>query len=115
MIATFNWDPFLILAHVRNRVVGTLPEIRFLHGCVRYASCPDHDVLGQPGEYCRMCRNALVQSSIMFPHHEKDYARDGIIARDVTTEGGKLLLDKAVARAGVPIKASCFCRHQAAA
>ena len=27
----------------------------------------------------------------------------------------KLLLDKAVARADVPIKASCFCRHQAAA
>ena len=35
--------------------------------------------------------------------------------RDVTTEGGKLLLDKAVARAGVPIKASCFYRHQAVA
>ena len=82
VIATFNWDPFLMLAHVRNRAVAELPEIRFLHGCVRYASCPDHDVLGQPGEYCGMCRNALVQSSIIFPHHEKDYARDGIIARD---------------------------------
>ena len=29
-----------------------------------------------------MCRMALAESSIMFPHHEKDYASDGIIARD---------------------------------
>ena len=82
VIATFNWDPFLMLAHERNRAVVALPEIRFLHGCVRYASCPEHDVLGLPGEYCPMCRKALVESSMMFPHHEKDYARDGIIARD---------------------------------
>ena len=49
MLATFNWDPFLLLAHARNRQVAGLPEIRFLHGCVRYASCVEHDVLGQPG------------------------------------------------------------------
>ena len=82
VIATFNWDPFLMLAHVRNRGVAALPEIRFLHGCVRYASCLKHDVLGQPGERCPMCGEALVESSIMFPHHEKDYASDRIIARD---------------------------------
>ena len=82
VIATFNWDPFLMLAHARNRAVSPLPEIRFLHGCVRYASCLGHDVLGQPGECCPMCRKALVESSILFPHGDKDYASDGIIARD---------------------------------
>ena len=82
VIATFNWDPFLMLAHARNRAVSKLPEIRFLHGCVQYASCPDHDVLGQPRERCPMCSEPLVKSSIMFPHGDKDYARDGIIARD---------------------------------
>ena len=82
VIATFNWDPFLLLAHARNRTISGLPEIRFLHGCVRYASCAVHDVLGQPGERCPICRGALVESAIMFPHGDKDYARDGIVARD---------------------------------
>ena len=82
VIATFNWDPFLILAHARNRAISNLPEIRFLHGCVRYASCPDHDVLGQPEERCPMCNRSLTHSSILFPYGDKDYAKDGIIFRD---------------------------------
>ena len=82
VIATFNWDPFLLLAHARNRAVSGLPDIRFLHGCVRYASCAVHDVLGQPAERCPICKKALEKSTIMFPHGDKDYARDGIIARD---------------------------------
>ena len=82
VIATFNWDPFLLLSHARNRAVAGLPDIRFLHGCVRYASCAEHDVLGQPGESCPNCRKPLVESSIMFPYGDKDYARDGIIVRD---------------------------------
>lgn len=82
VIATFNWDPFLLLAHARNRQVAGLPEIRFLHGCVRYASCAEHDVLGQLGELCPKCEKALMECSIMFPHGDKDYATDGIIGRD---------------------------------
>ena len=82
LIATFNWDPFLLLSHARNRVVSSLPEIRFLHGCVQYASCSEHDVLGQSGEHCPECKMPLVGSSIMLPQGDKDYARDGIIARD---------------------------------
>ena len=58
VIATFNWDPFLILAHARNRTISNLPEIRFLHGCVQYASCPNHDVLGRLGERCPICKGA---------------------------------------------------------
>ena len=38
-IATFNWDPLLLLAHYRNRNVAELPDIRFLHGCVGYFTC----------------------------------------------------------------------------
>ena len=40
VIATFNWDPFLMLAHRRNRTIVDLPDIRFLHGCVAFATCP---------------------------------------------------------------------------
>lgn len=82
LIATFNWDPFLLLAHARNRAVLELPEIRFLHGCVQYASCVEHDVLGQPEERCPKCKKELVNSAIIFPEDKKDYAKDGIIARD---------------------------------
>jgi hypothetical protein len=35
-IATFNWDPLLLLAHKRNRNVASLPDTRFLHGCVSF-------------------------------------------------------------------------------
>ena len=84
VIATFNWDPFLMLAHARNRAAARLPDIRFLHGCVQYASCPDHDVCGQPGEQCPKCRKPLRRSSIVFPYGDKDYGQDGTIARDWT-------------------------------
>ena len=82
IIATFNWDPFLILAHARNRAISNLPEIRLLHGCVQYASCTNHDVLGQPGERCPVCKRSLIESSIMFPYGDKDYAKDSTISRD---------------------------------
>ena len=73
-----------MLAHVRNRATARLPDIRFLHGCVQYASCPDHDVCGQPGEQCPKCKKPLTRSSIVFPNGDKDYGKDGIIARDWT-------------------------------
>ena len=82
VIATFNWDPFLILAHARNRTISNLPEIRFLHGCVQYASCPNHDVLGRLGERCPICKGGLIESSMLFPYSDKDYTKDRIISRD---------------------------------
>lgn len=82
VIATFNWDPFLILAERRNRHVARLSDIRFLHGCVRYATCPDHDVLGTLAESCPECRKPLSRSRLLLPEVEKDYARDSHIQRD---------------------------------
>jgi hypothetical protein len=32
LIATFNWDPFLYQAFVRNGHVGDMPYLAFLHG-----------------------------------------------------------------------------------
>ena len=82
VIATFNWDPFLMLAHARNRTISNLPEIRFLHGCVQYASCSNHDILGRLGERCPICKGRLIKSSILFPYGDKDYTKDRIISRD---------------------------------
>ena len=67
LIATFNWDPFLLLAHKRNRLPDlNLPDIRFLHGCVLYASCAQHpQVLGSPGEICSRCERSLIRSNLI--------------------------------------------------
>jgi len=40
-VCTFNWDPFLYDAWIRNRHLD-LPEIFFLHGNVRCGHCPTH-------------------------------------------------------------------------
>jgi len=82
VVATFNWDPFLPLAHKRNRAVAALPDIRFLHGCVGFATCPEHDILGSPSEICPQCRRRLVRSKLFFPDQDKDYTKDSTVNRD---------------------------------
>lgn len=34
LIATFNWDPFLVRAFIRNRDLAALPQLAFLYGSV---------------------------------------------------------------------------------
>jgi hypothetical protein len=82
IIATFNWDPLLLQAHVRNRSCAKLPDIRFLHGCLGYATCLNHDVLGSSGEICPKCGSELVQSKLFYPSDCKDYTKDQIVSRD---------------------------------
>lgn len=88
IIATFNWDPFLMQALRRNRDTATMPDIRFLHGCVSYATCNEHDVLGIPTEECPFCAESLIQGKLIYPDDAKDYASDTMIHRDwmVVTE-----------------------------
>ena len=93
IIATFNWDPFLMLAHQRNRNIPglALPDIRFLHGCVTYASCLIHTkVLGSPGEYCPKCKRQLIASKLILPVEDKEYDRDPLIANDWRVTSAKL-------------------------
>lgn len=80
VIATFNWDPFLLQAHRRNRDVADLPDIRFLHGCISFRTCTEHDILGEPYENCPKCNCDLIEGRILFPD-DKNYD-DRLIARD---------------------------------
>ncbi|MGR3293837.1 MAG: hypothetical protein ACUZ9M_07475 [Candidatus Scalindua sp.] len=82
IIATFNWDPFLMQAHRRNRGVVELPDIRFLHGCVNFATCAEHDILGVPSEVCLECHHELVRGRLFYPVENKDYTKDALINRD---------------------------------
>jgi hypothetical protein len=92
VIATFNWDPLLMLAHERNRGISglELPDIRFLHGSVYYSSCLEHDVLACPGEQCPKCEIPLANSRLIFPLEDKDYGQDSLISRDWATVTNKL-------------------------
>ena len=90
IIATFNWDPLLLAAHIRNRRVAQLPPIRFLHGCVSYLTCSDHDVLGSFDESCPICLQPLGETKLFFPESEKDYAKDPAIYREWKAAGERL-------------------------
>ena len=79
-VFTFNWDPFLFDAWVRNRRFGP-PEIFFLHGNVRAAYCPSHPNLwGAPWYHCPECRAKFVPTKLLYPVKVKNYASNPFIA-----------------------------------
>ena len=67
-VLTFNWDPFLFDAYVRNRHIATLPRIFFLHGNVRIGMCPEH--VGQWGGRrvaCPVCSKPFKNVPLLYP------------------------------------------------
>lgn len=71
-VLTFNWDPFLFDAWVRNRQFDP-PAIYFLHGNVRVRCCPDHP--NQWGRFgaCRHCGKPWQPTPLLYPVAEKNY------------------------------------------
>ena len=82
LIATFNWDPFLARAFMRNRHVGSLPQLVFLHGNVEIAVCAKHRVKGVRGDICRECRRPLSPTKLLYPVRNKNYKSDSFIANE---------------------------------
>lgn len=83
-IATFNWDPLLVQAYIRNRkVLRELPTMLFLHGSVAVGHCPDHQgKIGPVGFRCPECRNGFVRTPLLFPVEKKEYSASPFIARE---------------------------------
>ena len=81
IIATFNWDPFLVQAYLRNEVVTKTrrPEIVFLHGNVIIATCFECRAVGIYGRRCTICGKLLKQSKLLYPVKQKDYSSDPYI------------------------------------
>lgn len=73
IIATFNWDPFLLQAYQRNISVGNLPELSFLHGNVLQGVCEEDKIEGYKDSICNKCGKTLLPSKLLFPVEEKDY------------------------------------------
>jgi hypothetical protein len=79
-IATFNWDPLLIQAYLRNRHLGELPEIVFLHGNVGIGVCKECKTLGYAKTLCNTCFGPRERVKLLYPIEKKNYADDEVIA-----------------------------------
>jgi hypothetical protein len=81
LIASFNWDPFLIQAYMRNEVVTATrrPRIAFLHGNVMIGICEKDRVSGINGRICSRCHKPLTPSRLLYPVKHKDYNTDPFI------------------------------------
>ena len=80
VVFTFNWDPFLFDAYVRNAHIGSLPEIFFLHGNVRIGMCREH--IGSWGVRqlrCPICSKPFDDVPLLYPVEEKKYSNDSYI------------------------------------
>jgi hypothetical protein len=81
-VATFNWDPFLAEAFLRNREVARLPNILFLHGNVRIGICPSDRTKGFLGDACRKCGAPLQATQLLYPVRQKDYSSSPFISSE---------------------------------
>lgn len=78
-VFTFNWDPFLFDAWVRNQHIAKLPEIFFLHGNVRIGSCIKHQQWGRKLNLCPTCNNRFTEVPLLYPIEKKDYSQNEYI------------------------------------
>src|SRR5690606_7850633 len=81
IIATFNWDSFLLQAYMRNEAVAgsRRPRIAFLHGNVGIGICEKDRVSGVNGRSCSRCGEKLVPSKLLYPVKQKDYTSNAYI------------------------------------
>lgn len=71
LIATFNWDPFLVQAIGRaQKYTNNIPQVAFLHGNVAVGFCSDDNVIGNVGGICK-CGKILEPISLLFPIKKK--------------------------------------------
>ena len=80
-VFTFNWDPFLVDAYVRNLDTVELPEIFFLHGNVRIGRCPRHrERWGWRHTTCPTCGEAFRNVPLLYPVEDKNYSNDPYVS-----------------------------------
>lgn len=92
IIATFNWDPFLIQAFMRNEIVTKTrrPRLAFLHGNVRIGVCEKDRISGIIGRKCSACGDNFAPSKLLYPVGQKDYSTDPFIKGEWDALRGRL-------------------------
>ncbi len=76
VIATFNWDPFLVEAILRNKKHFDLPHVLFLHGNVAIKYCKNYHMVSDSPNLCPKCGRELKKSPIIYPVQEKGYEKN---------------------------------------
>lgn len=79
IIATFNWDPFLYKAYIRNAEFTESPGILFLHGCVSIGYDKSNGSSGPAGWYSKRTKQKFEPTKLLYPVDKKDYNSDPYI------------------------------------
>lgn len=79
VIATFNWDPFLYKAYLRNGEFVKSPGILFLHGCVSLGYDSSNGSSGPAGWYSKATKEQFKPTELLYPVESKDYNSDPFI------------------------------------
>lgn len=82
VIFSFNWDPLILQAYIRNIDVGQLPKLHFLHGNVAVGFCEKDKRAGHLGNKCKICREYFKPSKLLYPISKKDYDQDPFITAE---------------------------------
>jgi len=83
LIATFNWDPFLVQAYLRNRKLGELPPLAFLHGSVAVVACHSCRRTDFKPSTCGGCSTTMKEVTLLYPVSQKGYHKgDPFIANE---------------------------------
>lgn len=77
LIATFNWDPFLLQAYQRNgKFTNQLPKLAFLHGNVSVGIDNEFKIVGINGQICSKSGTPFQPTKLLYPIQHKDYNSD---------------------------------------
>lgn len=80
LIATFNWDPFLYQAWVRNRTfTDRQPHLSFLHGNVAIGFSAEDKRCGPIGMQARREGGVFEPTKLLYPVEQKNYTDDAFI------------------------------------
>jgi hypothetical protein len=82
LIATFNWDPFLYQAYVRNREVAALPFLAFLHGNVAIGYGSNMHRAGPAGWTHKETLDYFEPTKLLYPIKHKNYNQDEFMQRE---------------------------------
>lgn len=90
IIATFNWDPFLYKAYVRNGEFTKSPGILFLHGCVSLGYDRTNCSSGPVGMHSKLTEQLFEPTKLLYPVDKKDYNSDPYIKGQWDTLASRL-------------------------
>lgn len=77
LIVTFNWDPFLVQAYLRNlSFTPNLPKLAFLHGNVAVGFEEESKSVGINGQISPKTGKPFKPTKLLYPVEQKDYNSD---------------------------------------